>query len=50
MHVLDWFAAYIAHADWTRDFVHLKDEHHVDYARLVLDALSDACGPGTTAS
>jgi hypothetical protein len=50
MHVFDWFAAYNAHAEWTRDFVHLKDEHHADYARLVLDALSDACGPGTTPS
>jgi hypothetical protein len=50
MHVFDWFAAYNAHADWTRDFVHLKAEHRAGYARLVLDALSDACGPGTTAS
>lgn len=47
MHVFDWFAAYNAHADWTRDFVHVKAEHHADYARLVVDALSDRCGPGT---
>ena len=50
MHLFDWFAAYNAHAEWTRDFVHLKAEHRADYARLVLDALSDACGPGTTPS
>lgn len=50
MHVFDWFAAYNAHAEWTRDFVHLDDQHHADYARLVLDALSDGCGPGTTPS
>jgi hypothetical protein len=50
MHVFDWFAAYNAHAAWTRDFVHLKHEHQDDYARLVLDALSHSCGPGTTPS
>lgn len=48
MHVFDWFAAYNRNAEWTRDFVHLKADHQGDYARLVLDALSDACGPGTT--
>lgn len=48
MHVFDWFAAYNRNAEWTRDFVHLKAAHQADYARLVLDALSDACGPGTT--
>jgi hypothetical protein len=49
-HVFDWYAAYNRNAGWTRDFVHLRDEYHDDYARLVLDALSDACGPGTTPS
>lgn len=46
MRVFDWFRAYNARADWTRDFVHLKAERGGDYARLVLGALSDACGPG----
>lgn len=50
VHLFDWFAAYNSHPEWTRDFVHLKAEHQADYARLVLDALSDACGPGTTRS
>lgn len=49
-HVLDWYAAYNRNPEWTRDFVHLKDEHHDDYAALVLQALSDACRPGTSPS
>lgn len=48
MHVFDWYRAYNRNPHWTRDFVHLRTEHHADYAGLVLGALSDACGPGTT--
>jgi hypothetical protein len=49
-HILDWYAQYNRNPEWTRDFVHLKQAHHGDYARFVLDGLSDACRRGTTSS
>lgn len=47
LHVFDWYTAFNDNVEWTRDLIHLKAEHQADYARLVLDALSDACGGGT---